>query len=783
VEEIPFPTVVVCPDREAPIDSINLFQLILNYLPYECQPHLAQKCPPQGEFVRQLLLPLLTPMLRKMGDQVLSSGSFGYLAVPRKFHDLYSELEDFAMTDHSQFVDKAIALIAENGTNYDEMVDLLASKMGECTLTRLTDFNESCSQRAIDELSGNASVCEDGANRGACRSARYSAESLKWLAFFVDRTGFEEIGSVVMAGLTELAASLLHQHKFERQHFNRPELALRNDSMAKYAHGVASMLTNLAFFGVDEMQDEAISLFDLPLLAGLWPERRINPYDREYTNREYMPYTFQGLGVHSRGALDKSILNLCIEAITDWLNSDRKDTDVMPKCGFGHEKLQALVKSNLLTLMTIMSYSKRLGVTDPQFFMKPYCSTGKLCEVTPEMRREFQYGSYLPLCHLISQSMQNRRNQLKSYPGVTLIPECDNSIFRPIPTDNGICFAFNAHNALKNSTFLATMQAAFNQSAHFSKEDLAKGIPGGSKKGLTFLVDKHTALNGEWHDIDKGYPTGGYNLAILDTLTSFGFRGKQSYLQIGYHTTITVKTGVLESGEDIRGLDPRERNCFFEDENVDQMKIFNSYSQIGCQTECLLSLARSTCGCTPWDYPFSGEEDVSLCTFQGYYCFNEVMSNYSACSNCTPDCTITQHELIWRSQPFDVDSLCATKSWLTPLINSERKRESTFAKYFRRLVYPEEDYKIKREDQDQWICEYLLGNDLALVTVEMDPGGYTLSTKNLRTSMTEKLASFGGTLGLFTGMSFVSIAEIIYWGLRAALSLISPKKLSLVNSV
>ncbi len=51
-------------------------------------------------------------------------------------------------------------------------------------------------------------------------------------------------------------------------------------------------------------------------------------------------------------------------------------------------------------------------------------------------------------------------------------------------------------------------------------------------------------------------------------------------------------------------------------------------------------------------------------------------------------------------------------------------------------------------------------NDVALVSVKMASSVYTISRRSARVTFSDKIASFGGTMGLFTGTSFVGIAVL-----------------------
>ncbi len=48
-------------------------------------------------------------------------------------------------------------------------------------------------------------------------------------------------------------------------------------------------------------------------------------------------------------------------------------------------------------------------------------------------------------------------------------------------------------------------------------------------------------------------------------------------------------------------------------------------------------------------------------------------------------------------------------------------------------------------------CERMMSSDVAVVSVKMSSAVYARSKRTVRMTLAGKMASFGGTLGLFTG--------------------------------
>ena len=69
-------------------------------------------------------------------------------------------------------------------------------------------------------------------------------------------------------------------------------------------------------------------------------------------------------------------------------------------------------------------------------------------------------------------------------------------------------------------------------------------------------------------------------------------------------------------------------------------------------------------------------------------------------------------------------------------------------------------------------CHSMVEEDIALVSVKMASSLYTLSTRSVRVTLADKIAIFGGTMGLFAGTSFIGLIEIVFWLSKLSMELI-----------
>ena len=60
-------------------------------------------------------------------------------------------------------------------------------------------------------------------------------------------------------------------------------------------------------------------------------------------------------------------------------------------------------------------------------------------------------------------------------------------------------------------------------------------------------------------------------------------------------------------------------------------------------------------------------------------------------------------------------------------------------------------------------CRNSLQKDIAMIEVQIEGQSYIRMRQSLRKTLGDNFGELGGTLGLFTGFSFMAIVELIYW--------------------
>ena len=179
----------------------------------------------------------------------------------------------------------------------------------------------------------------------------------------------------------------------------------------------------------------------------------------------------------------------------------------------------------------------------------------------------------------------------------------------------------------------------------------------GYNKGLTLILDAHTdkISSGSVSDDFRGFMT------TVDSGDTYPLTMQKGFLIRPGHQNYVVLDAVRVSADvEIKAVKPKNRNCYFDDENP--LSMHKNYSQSSCILECYVDYARKTIekennvtgGCVPWFYPVEDRFVSKLCDPWQTTAFQEAMKNipYSQCDECYPDCDTTIYDSSISAAPF-----------------------------------------------------------------------------------------------------------------------------------
>ena len=67
------------------------------------------------------------------------------------------------------------------------------------------------------------------------------------------------------------------------------------------------------------------------------------------------------------------------------------------------------------------------------------------------------------------------------------------------------------------------------------------------------------------------------------------------------------------------------------------------------------------------------------------------------------------------------------------------------------------------------ICEDMVERNIAKITMEISEPMVTNVQRDIKVTFVDQLGTIGGTLGLFCGLSIVSMVEFVYWIYKAVI--------------
>lgn len=238
-------------------------------------------------------------------------------------------------------------------------------------------------------------------------------------------------------------------------------------------------------------------------------------------------------------------------------------------------------------------------------------------------------------------------------------------LFTPVPTDAGLCCAFNSRAIIRAGECGAPGEATDyaclvkELQAEAGRTDLDDGGAGpgtmdglrpagaGRRWGLQVILDQHSNLDspGTIYSNDNSFKV------FIGEPSEFPLLSADHLLlAAGRQHAVRLSATHLRSGAGVRGVPVAQRGCLFPDEL--DLQFYSSYSYRTCMFECALLHAASEVGCTPWYLPTT--PNTTLCTPWQAATFTAALDTTtpSSCPHCLPDCEATTYTTTSSSAPL-----------------------------------------------------------------------------------------------------------------------------------
>ena len=265
-----------------------------------------------------------------------------------------------------------------------------------------------------------------------------------------------------------------------------------------------------------------------------------------------------------------------------------------------------------------------------------------------------------------------------------------------------------------------------------------------------------------------------YTVGISDKRNLVDQQRNTISLWPGHQIRIKAVPRLFTTSKYFNELPRDQRKCKLAQE-TDGISFLSEYTQIGCETECAIQRAISTCKCIPWYYP-SHFEGLPMCEMFGGHCFEVMMADERHYRNCTEQCLVDCYEtayiIFWSLSPIDLKSTCKPGGF------NHHHFTKAFSKHFAFQAYKtlvEGGYvpDVRTSFHNGSLCQDYVKNYVSFVSVE-SPSSRIISThKDRRIFFYNQLSTVGGTLAIFFGMSAISFFELGFLLLNLAIEVIN----------
>uniref|UniRef100_A0A182MII6 Uncharacterized protein n=1 Tax=Anopheles culicifacies TaxID=139723 RepID=A0A182MII6_9DIPT len=307
-------------------------------------------------------------------------------------------------------------------------------------------------------------------------------------------------------------------------------------------------------------------------------------------------------------------------------------------------------------------------------------------------------------------------------------------------TNEGICYSFNMisqeqmfhSDVLENGyKYMERWDEYVNVSAS-PDEQLLKVAGSGLDAAIGFNLI-HYPLK-----IDTSCVRGrGYKVLIHEPTVYPDLSKRNIRLSVSQTLTVALKPNIMQTSPDLAKYSAQKRQCYFTHEHP--LRFFRQYNQDNCELECLTNYTLQRCGCVHFSMPRTYETRV--CKLEEAHCPSQARGvlfirkqhrnsteDYLQQCDCLPACS---------SVRFDLQ--------ITQDSHTEEREVRT-------TIETEEELQAKLQ-----LPVY------SVLQVYYQDTHFIPAQRSELHGLVDFLANCGGLLGLFIGVSLLSIVEAIYY--------------------
>ncbi|KAL3273914.1 hypothetical protein HHI36_015341 [Cryptolaemus montrouzieri] len=361
------------------------------------------------------------------------------------------------------------------------------------------------------------------------------------------------------------------------------------------------------------------------------------------------------------------------------------------------------------------------------------------------------YFNFLYQCRAVDLSISYCKWMGRTY-------DCD-KLLKPIMTDEGLCYNFNmfdvndiyADDVVKHEWDVdREVTYAWNAEDGYDRDYFLNGTPKrsvepGAKNALMVaLFTNKVDLISSCRD----YSNQGMRVSLH--MPNRIPRSSQVFFHVGLESLVSasILPSMSYTSSDVRDFSPQVRNCYFPSER--KLRFFKQYSQNNCNVECTTNFTIDFCQCAAYYMP--RDNSTPVCGLANVECV-EYASFFLSHQDADEDIESVLDDCDCR--PLCVD------------INYDVEISDDDWHWYEQVMVQEDD---------ETTLKALENYTVSAVRIFFRESYFLPKQRRELFETSDLISNFGGILGLFTGFSLFSLAEIIYFIAKPLIQSFQKKK-------
>ncbi|XP_058122939.1 pickpocket protein 28-like [Anopheles ziemanni] len=235
--------------------------------------------------------------------------------------------------------------------------------------------------------------------------------------------------------------------------------------------------------------------------------------------------------------------------------------------------------------------------------------------------------------------------------------------------------------------------------------------------------------------------TQGYKLMLHESSEYPQVSKRHIRIPLGHEMSIAMKPQMMTTSKSAADYHWSKRQCFFDNER--RLRFFQIYNQENCELECLANITLAVCGCVRFSMPRAPGVDV--CSLEMWFCMHQARAFFRESFN---------HSDASLQHGTNDGGNVATECICLPACSSIQYDLEVTQSAMDMIKYLEANRIFDKE------AESIIVSKLEIYFKESH---FITSRRSELYGMVDFLANCGGLLGLFMGVSILSLLEICYY--------------------